>query len=104
MAPVETALSNLSDDDLIAVATATDAYPAIGSPSMVAWMVQCVNAEQHRRRGIVIPVGPPSAAIPGEEEVAALAAAITLWEAAPDGGVRMLYAAIVKMLTDGTRH
>jgi hypothetical protein len=44
------------------------------------------------------------AAIPPREEITSLAAAIALWDASPHGNVRLLYAAFVKLLTDGTVH
>lgn len=101
MNPLEFALSRLTDDELSTTAAATYATTP---PGLRAWIEHCVDMEQHRRRGIQLPIKPPEEAIPPEEEVGALAAAIALWEAEHSDAVRTLYAAMVKLLSAGPRH
>ena len=104
MDPLEFALSRLTDDELSTTTAATYAVPPPGPPGLLAWIEHCVDMEQHRRRGIQLPIKPPEEAIPPEEEVPALAAMIALWEAADRDNVRTLYAAMVKLLSKGPRH
>ncbi len=94
----------MTDDELRVTAAATYATPPPGPPGLMALIEHCVDVEQHRRRGTVLPIRPPDNAIPPEEDAQALAAMVALWEAADADNVRSLYAAMVKALPSGPRH
>jgi hypothetical protein len=104
MTPVEFALARMSVDELSATAAATYVTPPPGPPGLVAWIEHCVDMELHRRQGTVLVMRAPSEAIPPEEDVPALAAMIALCKAADRDNVHALYAAMVKLLSDGPRH
>lgn len=104
MEALATALVRLSDDELAALARAVEAMRPGPSPNLVEWIGVAVDRERHRRSGIDLPALPIEEAIPSEESAVALATASAMREAIDPGSVRDLFAAIVALLSGGTRH
>jgi hypothetical protein len=70
-------LAELSDGQLAALRSTTEAVPQL-APGLLAWLDHVADWEEHRRRGINLPLHPPEAAIPPEEDAVSIDIAVTL--------------------------
>lgn len=104
MDALATALARLTDDELAALARAVDAMRPGPSPNLVEWIGVTVDRERHRRTGVDLPALPIDEAIPADESAVALATATAMRDAIEPGSVRDLFAAVVALLSAGTRH
>lgn len=99
-----TALARLTDDELAVLERAVEAIRPGPSPNLVEWIGVAVDRERHRRSGIDLPALPIEEAIPPQESAIALATASAMRDAIGHGAVRELFAAVVALLSAGTRH
>jgi hypothetical protein len=107
---VTVSLAGLSDGELHALMEAVNGVPQI-APGLLAWIEHAAVWELNRRRGVAIPLQPPVAAIPPEEDGVSVAAVMTLRATFAGkllGGSRSvaaLFDAVVHLLTgDERRH
>jgi hypothetical protein len=102
------ALADLTDVELRALIDAANRAPQT-APCLLAWIEHAAVWELNRRRGVAIPLQPPVAAIPPEEDGVSVAAVMTLRATFAGkllGGSRSvaaLFDAVVHLLTDGVR-
>jgi hypothetical protein len=75
--PVATALAELEDGELCALIDVTNNVPQT-VPGLFAWIGHACDWELNRRAGVDLPLHPPGAAIPPNEDAASTVAAMRL--------------------------
>ena len=106
--PLATALAELQEAELRALVVAANELVLMAA-GLLSWIEQLADRELNRRSGLNLPLQPPDAAIPPEEDAESIVAATMLRDGFAEGGGRQqdpvvaLFDAIVGALTGAGR-